>query len=123
MGYATQFEGRFDLNRELTDDHQQALADLAEKGFAGAKGMPSSDRGSDVVYCQWRPTNDRRGIEWDRGEKFYKYLEWLQYIIDHYLQPWGYKLNGSVEWSGADSDDQGIIRVTNNCIQAVRYRC
>jgi len=63
------------------------------------------------LWCQWIPTEDGKYIEWDGGEKFYDYVEWLSYIIDHFLLPWGYNLNGRVEWTGEDSEDVGAINV------------
>ncbi len=53
------------------------------------------------------------------GEKFYHYTEWLEYIIEHFLKPWGYVLNGSVEWRGEDDADLGVIYVHQNRVKAV----
>jgi len=66
------------------------------------------------LWCQWTPTEDGSAIEWDGGEKFYYYVEWLQYLIDNFLQPWGYTLNGKVKWKGEEKGDRGTITVTNN---------
>ena len=68
------------------------------------------------LWCQWRVTDDCSALEWDGVEKFYKYTEWLQYLIDNFIGPCGYKLNGDVEWQGEESDDRGIIHVVNNKI-------
>lgn len=69
------------------------------------------------LWCQWTPNEDGTAIEWDQGEKFYSYVKWLQYIIDNFLQPWGYKLNGRVHWQGEESGDRGTIQVKNNKIE------
>jgi len=53
------------------------------------------------------------------GEKFYGWLEWLEYIIRYQLKPWGYLLNGQVSWRGENSGDSGIIYVKNNRVEAV----
>ena len=66
------------------------------------------------LWCQWVPTSDNTGIEWDGAENFYSYVEWLRYIINNFLKPWGYCLNGKVEWQGENSDDRGFIDVKNN---------
>jgi hypothetical protein len=68
------------------------------------------------LWCQWI-VNDGE-LEWDGNEKFYNYIEWLGYLIDHFFEPWGCKLNGDVEWQGEDSQDIGIIRITDNIISA-----
>ncbi len=71
-------------------------------------------RGQPGLWCQWVPSADGTAIEWDGGEKFYEYTEWLQYLIKHFLAPWGYILNGEVQWQGEDDQDRGVIRVVNN---------
>ncbi len=72
--------------------------------------------GQPGLWCQWIPTSDGRGIQWNGGEKFYHYIAWLQYLIIHFLEPWGYLLNGSVNWMGEDPSDTGHITVENNLI-------
>lgn len=74
---------------------------------------PSSQPG---LWCQWIPTSDGRGIQWNGGDKFYHYIAWLQYLIIHFLEPWGYLLNGSVNWMGEHPSDTGYITVENNLI-------
>ncbi len=37
---------------------------------------------------------------WNGAEKFYNYVEWLQYLIDKILAPRGYTLNGECQWFG-----------------------
>jgi hypothetical protein len=76
------------------------------------------------LWCQWIATPDGRGIEWDGGEKFYHYIAWLQYIILHFLEPWGYRLSGEVKWTGEDPSDTGRIIVEDNklvCPAGVDY--
>ena len=68
------------------------------------------------LWCQWIIGGENRLI-WDGNEKFYYYVEWLQYLINHFFEPWGVKLNGEIEWVGEDPTDKGLIRVTNNVIK------
>ena len=84
-----------------------------DASVVNSNGAPDGQPG---LWCQWVPTENDDGIEWDGGEKFYHYTEWLAYIIEHFLQPWGYILNGEVEWFGEDRDDRGKIVVENNTI-------
>ena len=74
---------------------------------------PSTQPG---LWCQWVPTEDGTQIVWDGGEKFYYYVEWIQYIINKVLAPRGYKLNGSVSYEGEDRDDFGVIVVKDNVV-------
>ena len=73
------------------------------------------------LWCQWVPSADGGGIEWNGGEKFYYYVEWLNYIIKNFLIPWGLVLNGTVKWRGEDFDDAGKILVKDNVVSKVTY--
>jgi hypothetical protein len=55
-------------------------------------------------------------IEWDGGEKFYEYEDWLKYLIAKILAPKGYSLAGSVEFQGEDSDDHGWLNTNNGSV-------
>ena len=68
------------------------------------------------LWCQWRPTNDRLHIEWDEGEKFSAYVEWIEYIIENVLKPKGYTLSGEVKWFGDRLGDVGTITVEGNAV-------
>lgn len=70
--------------------------------------------GQPGLWCQWVPSPDSAGIEWDGGEKFYNYIEWLAYIIDNFLAPSGHVVNGTVRWRGEEFDDVGMITVRDN---------
>lgn len=56
-------------------------------------------------------------LVWDEGEKFYNYEEWLIYLIDNFIAPSGYKLNGKIQFQGEDEDDFGVICVVDNEIE------
>lgn len=71
------------------------------------------------LWCQWVPTEDGTGIEWDGGEKFYNYVEWLEYLIAHFLNRWDYTLNGYVHWSGERTGDIGTILVEDNEVRVI----
>lgn len=66
------------------------------------------------LWNQWVPNNEGDEISWDGGGKFYEYVEWIEYLLTHFLIPWGYVLNGEVYWDGEGSDDRGVIAITNN---------
>ncbi len=76
-------------------------------------------RGQLSLWNQWVPNEDGTAIEWDAGEKFYKYTRWLEYIIEHFLKPWGKTINGEVEWVGEDSSDIGKIIVEDNIVRTL----
>lgn len=70
------------------------------------------------LWCQW-VINDNNELEWDGGEKFYNYVEWLIYMIDKFFIPLGYVLNGEIDWQGEDYEDAGTIVVTNNIVNTI----
>lgn len=97
--------------------------------FVGAPGFMGEDHTPDVtdhnrppsgqpgLWCQWTPSEDGTLIVWDEGEKFYDYVDWIKYLITHFLTPWGVKLNGTVDWAGEEQGDIGKIIVENNSVR------
>lgn len=72
------------------------------------------------LWCQWvleETEDESQVLQWDGGEKFYNYIEWLKYLINHFFEPWGVKLNGVINWAGEERDDMGIIVVENNKVK------
>lgn len=161
MGYTTEFQGKFELDKKLTDAHSEYLfafnesrrmtrnvdiletkpdplrqacdLPLGEGGeyFVGTSADYEDYCGESVVdgneppskqpslYCGWIPSDDRCGIEHDGEEKFYDYIKWLEYIIDNFIKPWGYVMNGVVHWRGEEFYDVGSLCVKNNVVSAI----
>jgi len=71
------------------------------------------------LWCQWVVSEDGKYLEWDGGEKFYNYVEWLRYLIENFFKPWGRKLSGEIEWYGEDRSDIGKIVVKNNVVKTM----
>lgn len=151
MGYTTEFEGRFNLNKKIEDKHSLFLSNYTKTRHCSYKVKASkcmnnvnilpgefgeffapdnadyynsryerfitemnNNPNTPGLWCHWVPTEDSLGIEWDGGEKFYDYVEWLNFIIKHFLTPWGYELSGSVHFQGEDPNDFGILKVKDN---------
>ena len=68
------------------------------------------------LWCNWTVSEDNTSIVWDEGENFHCFTEWIEYLIDHFLSPWGYVINGEVEWVGEEDWDTGVICVENNVV-------
>ena len=133
---------RMQRNAEITEKHPDPIRKavglpvgregeyfVGGEGFRGQKhdmndiidhNRPPADQPG--LWCQWVPNANGDAIEWDGVEKFYDYVEWLEYIIGHFLAPWGYKLNGEVEWEGEESGDVGKIVVIDNDVSTMRGR-
>jgi hypothetical protein len=71
------------------------------------------------LWCDWY-INNRGNLEWTGREKFYNYVEWLEYLIKHFFSPEGYFLNGELVFRGERDEDGGFIIVSNN---RVKVRC
>lgn len=67
--------------------------------------------GQPGLWCSWEPASDGAGIQWNGVDPFYDYDAWLQYLIDHFLKPWGYTVEGVVTYQGEDPADFGTLRV------------
>lgn len=61
------------------------------------------------LWCHWIPSEDGKEILWNGAEKFYGYIQWINYINESFLKPWGITINGDVKWFGEDEEDIGII--------------
>jgi hypothetical protein len=144
MGYTTDFSGRFELDKPLAPKMKKFLTLLNEtrrmkrnvdeafgiegEFFVFGTGSYGQDHDNSIVdfnqqpstqpslWCQWVPNEDGTAIEWDGGEKFYAYSEWLFYIINKVLAPNGYTLNGTVVWQGEETGDVGKIHVVDNVV-------
>jgi hypothetical protein len=144
MGYTTDFVGHFSIDRPLDEETKVFLQKLARTrrmvrrldskyGIEGefyVDGSGSFGQGHDSsivdynkppctqpgLWCQWTPSDDGLRIEWDGGEKFYNYVEWIQYIINRVLHPKNYILNGEVCWQGEEHDDFGKIVIVDNIV-------
>lgn len=54
-------------------------------------------RGAPSLYCHWRPSDDRMGLEFDGCEKADCMVAWLRFLIRRFVKPAGHVLNGEVE--------------------------
>lgn len=126
---------RDEAKAELLPDPLRLAAGLpiGEEGgyFVGAGGFAGQDHTPDIIdyndepkgqpslWCQWIPNDDGTAIVWDEGEKFYDYVDWIKYLIHHFLGPWGYRLTGAVTWQGEEPADRGTIIIRDNIVDTV----
>ena len=162
MGYHTEFDGCFDIDKPLSENHKNYLVAFSSSRrmerdsviaeslpdpvrdkaqlpigkdgayFVGATGYGGQDRDESIIeynnppreqpglWCQWIPNSDGTAIEWDGGEKFYCYVEWITYLINNFLKPWGYTINGKVSWRGESFHDIGTIVVSDNVVSTTK---
>lgn len=157
MGYTTEFTDVIEveppLNRaEITYLHAFANTRRMKRArgpyFVGGTGMMGQGADPDIedfnippagqpgLWCNWVPSWDGRFIEWDGREKFYDSVEWMQYLIDHFLKPgahaektsdsmfygftFNHTLNGTINAQGEDPDDIWRLVVKDNVAREVR---
>ena len=116
MGYTTDFRGTLVFNIPLTKDMVDTYNQFKEKRHEDGykpNGKPSIWLGWEIIE-----EDGTHYLEWDGGEKFYNYIEWLEYVIKYVFKGWGLVLNGRIEWRGEDWDDHGYIEVGNNNVTA-----
>lgn len=120
MGYTTDFDGRINLSRELTDAEAKAIYDFSEERHGGnVGGFTTRVQG---YWCNWAPTDDRLGIEWNGAEKFYDADEWMQLVLDEFITPAGIVANGTIKAQGEDYNDRWLLVVTDNVVTTKKGR-
>ena len=148
MGYTTEFNGSFNISPNLTYEHMEFLTKLSQtrrmarnvgpeygiegEFYADGKGDFGQAHDSTIIdyntppktqpglWLQWIPISNNK-LAWDECEKFYCYVEWLQYLIDKFFKPNKYILNGSVTFQGETPSDYRTIEVNNNVIDVHGY--
>jgi len=105
MGYTTQFNGEIFveplLNKEEIDylnkfsksrrmDRVQGpyfVDGSASHTDPTINNYDKPPEGQPGLWCDWVPTSDGMAIIWNESEKFYSSLEWMGYLIDHFIGP------------------------------------
>jgi hypothetical protein len=110
MSYRVYIDGEFSLDKPLSVEHKVTLEKYAKERH---------EKRDDPNYpwCQWVPNEDGTAIVYTEDEiSGYYVTEWLEAIVERFLKPWGYVLNGRATWHGEDlgETDLGVIVVRNN---------
>lgn len=92
------------------DQSWEAREKIHQDNMKEGRGQPS-------LWLQWLVNQNGDRLRWDKGEKFYRYGQWLSYLIERFFKPWGRTLNGVVTYQGEDFDDRGRIVVENNAVR------
>jgi hypothetical protein len=153
MGYCTTFDGKIEINPPLNDREIQYLQQFSETrhyqkksgsytihlndGFLNIDFKKSDsdlidfnklDIDSPSLYCCWEPSEDGQYLQWNGQEKFYASKEWLEYLIQHFLDKnaiakkdqenfsflQSHLLNGIIEAQGEEELDHYYLVVENN---------
>lgn len=141
MGYTTTFDGKVAIDPPLNQEEIQFLTDFSESRRMDRKEGPyelenenvlnhnKPPEGQPGLWCDWVPTPDGEAIVWNEGEKFYNSVEWMQYLIDHFLKPnaiakdalpflqANHTLNGEIFAQGEEPGDMWKLVVTDNVVE------
>ena len=105
----SQFSGYIELNDYLDNDQLTLWEEFIEERH-------EKDDGDNCpgYWCQWEVDIDR--IKWDGQEKFYYHEEWMQYMLDKFIIPWGLIANGTIDYIGDEAGDVSTLTVKDNVI-------
>ena len=114
MGYSTEFNGSLAVSGDDTslDKFDVWMDELHETRHGSDCAVWSGYPG---FYCQWVFNRETCTIEWDGGEKFYEYIQWLQFVFEK-CDELNLSANGKISWQGDNYQDQGEIIVEKNLI-------
>ena len=146
MGYTTTFSGNIHVSPPLNAAEVAYINKFSETRRMNRKNGPyfvdgtgdfgqgkdkdvidynSPDSSQPGLWCQWVSTKNGKKIKWNGGEKFYKSVAWMQYIIEHFLKEdalgkeelaffKSHTLNGIIKAYGEDSEDRWTLAVKDN---------
>lgn len=123
MGYDTNYNGSFELDKELSLSDFNELIELNNTRHEKYLNTKYEDdpRETPSLYCPWTPSENGLFIEFDGLEKPSGEIFWIREICK-ILAAKGYILNGEVEWNGQESGDMGKIKVVNNVVSIKKPR-
>ena len=150
MDYHTKFFGHVNVVPPLSSQEIEYLNKFSDtrrmdrsKGpyFVNGTGYAGQDHESDIkdynsppsgqpsLWCHWVPTQDGSAIEWNGSEKFRNSLEWMKYLIEHFVgsNPFAkqvsteefsflqsHTLNGEIAAEGESESDRWTLSVKDN---------
>lgn len=79
--------------------------------------LNKAPQGQPRLWCAWKLDEDGMTLRYtDKQELSFCYA-WLDYLIDHFFTPWGYRLDGEIIWQGDDEADHGTIVVRQSHVE------
>jgi hypothetical protein len=135
LAYLQAFTGTRRMKRDKTmvaflgNDPVRTAAGLpiGEQGGFYVAGTGHAGQGHDVsvidsnrppesqpsLWCSFEFDNEGLHMTAQDG-KNYDYVTWVEYMLQKFFIPWGYKLDGSITWRGEDSEDLGMMEIIDN---------
>ncbi len=122
------------MARYLLDEERHAVGlPIGDDGgyFVGGTGFCGQDDDASILdhneppptqpglWCKWVVNNNGTFLLWSGTEKFYDYVEWLEYLIENFFKRWGRVLSGTVTYRGDDPGDAGKIVIEGNKVNKI----
>lgn len=125
MGYDVYYSGEIQISPPLSKEHADFVLSFSkgertELTEVIYKSIAESAKPDLPAYADlFELSEDRSLILPDESESRHGLRLWLVLIIEHILEPLGYKLNGSVSWTAEWDDDRGTIFVKDNTVETI----
>lgn len=95
--HKTGSKGYFKLNKRLSKYHKLYLKTFLEPSHL--KQYSVNDDRTPSMYCEWIFDPHGKRLAWNTAAANYEtYIDWLKYIMDNFLIPWNYTLNGNTKY-------------------------
>lgn len=125
MGYSVYYRGEISVTPPLTEEHAATLMALSKLEpsaytdpiFAAIASSPEPDLPGYGGLLD--VSGDGSRIVPEEDESRHGVRLWLRLMIEHFLGPLGYVLEGEIEWTADDLDDRGCIFVRGNRVEAM----
>lgn len=125
MGYDVYYTGEICVSPPLTEaDAAIVTAVLNGRELDAAAVFQSIELACpkpDLPWCTGLLTvsEDRSKLLPEEDDSRHGLVVWLRVVRDHFLDPSGYVLDGSIDFEGEDTEDHGTIFVKDSVIEVV----
>jgi hypothetical protein len=125
MPYCVYYRGEISINPPLSEEHAAAVLAFSKKEHNEltkpifARVAASEEPDLPGYSGLFDISEDRSTILPDEDESDHGLRLWLVLLVEHFLRPLGYVLNGEVSWDASDVADRGCIFVKDNAVEAV----
>lgn len=136
IAYLLKFNGTRRMNCAQGPYYVERGGDYGQDYNDGVLDFNNPPAGQPGLWCQWIPNEDGTALVWDENEKFYESVEWMRYLVEHFLKPgaivlesisvedfgldgftFDHVLNGEIYAQGEDHDDQWRLVVKDNIVK------
>jgi len=125
MGYSVYYRGEIEIAPPLTEEDAEIVLDFSNHrrtaktapifAAVAASAEPNLPGHSGLFEL----SEERDVIVPDEFESRHGLRLWVVLLIEHFLAPLGYILDGEVSWTADEADDRGTIFVKNNTVECV----